>query len=283
MDLKPGVYLNVPFEAYKEWPFLNHSALKLIKNSPAHYRELYNSVERKESKSLLIGRAVDCALLEPENFYQDFVVAPDIRRGTKAYDAWAEQHAGKDKLSTSEWKDVHGTVECLKRSPKAMALLKSGHIQASVVWAEPLLNGALCKGRMDAYHPEMGIVVDLKTTESAKPASFAKSIFKYGYYTQLAFYMRGLRALGLKADRSVLVAVETSAPYVGLKIFELLPELLEKANKENEILLKTLMDCQLTNNWPGYGDDIEMIGVPAWAEHEINQRIDSEEENGERI
>lgn len=143
------------------------------------------------------------------------------------------------------------------------------------------------------------IIGDLKTTEDASPEGFAKSIANWRYDVQHAYYMDGTR-LALeqgkcnppqegKAELSVywtdpvtgvlcrcrpdfwrgypkhfaFIAVEKKPPYaVGVYVLD--SEGVEIGRAQYQHDLRVYAECVRTGEWPGYGDKIQTISLPAW-------------------
>lgn len=148
-------------------------------------------------------------------------------------------------------------------------------------------------------HHVKDIIGDLKTTEDASPEGFAKSIANWRYDVQHAYYMDGTR-LALeqgkcnppqegKAELSVywtdpvtgvlcrcrpdfwrgypkhfaFIAVEKKPPYaVGVYVLD--SEGVEIGRAQYQHDLRVYAECVRTGEWPGYGDKIQTISLPAW-------------------
>lgn len=148
-------------------------------------------------------------------------------------------------------------------------------------------------------HHVKDIIGDLKTTEDASPEGFAKSIANWRYDVQHAYYMDGTR-LALeqgkcnppqegKAELSVywtdpvtgvlcrcrpdfwrgypkhfaFIAVEKKPPYaVGVYVLD--SEGVEIGRAQYQHDLRIYAECVRTGVWPGYGDKIQTISLPAW-------------------
>lgn len=148
-------------------------------------------------------------------------------------------------------------------------------------------------------HHVKDIIGDLKTTEDASPEGFAKSIANWRYDVQHAYYMDGTR-LALeqgkcnppqegKAELSVywtdpvtgvlcrcrpdfwrgypkhfaFIAVEKKPPYaVGVYVLD--SEGVEIGRAQYQHDLRVYAECVRTGVWPGYGDKIQTISLPAW-------------------
>lgn len=148
-------------------------------------------------------------------------------------------------------------------------------------------------------HHVKDIIGDLKTTEDASPEGFAKSIANWRYDVQHAYYIDGTR-LALeqgkcnppqegKAELSVywtdpvtgvlcrcrpdfwrgypkhfaFIAVEKKPPYaVGVYVLD--SEGVEIGRAQYQHDLRVYAECVRTGEWPGYGDKIQTISLPAW-------------------
>lgn len=148
-------------------------------------------------------------------------------------------------------------------------------------------------------HHVKDIIGDLKTTEDASPEGFAKSIANWRYDVQHAYYIDGTR-LALeqgkctppqegKAELSVywtdpvtgvlcrcrpdfwrgypkhfaFIAVEKKPPYaVGVYVLD--SEGVEIGRAQYQHDLRVYAECVRSGVWPGYGDKIQTISLPAW-------------------
>ena len=90
--------------AYDDIEALNWSSLKLMHPSPLLYR-YRQSVPREDSSALRLGRAIHCAVLEPERWASDYIVEPDVNATTRAGKAeraqWLAPLAARAGLSES--------------------------------------------------------------------------------------------------------------------------------------------------------------------------------------
>lgn len=148
-------------------------------------------------------------------------------------------------------------------------------------------------------HHVKDIIGDLKTTEDASPEGFAKSIANWRYDVQHAYYIDGTR-LALEqgkcnppqegtAELSVywtdpvtgvlcrcrpdfwrgypkhfaFIAVEKKPPYaVGVYVLDSEGVDIGRAQYQHD--LRIYAECVRTGEWPGYGDKIQTISLPAW-------------------
>lgn len=159
-------------------------------------------------------------------------------------------------------------------------------------------------------HHVKDIIGDLKTTEDASPEGFAKSIANWRYDVQHAYYIDGTR-LALeqgkctppqegKAELSVywtdpvtgvlcrcrpdfwrgypkhfaFIAVEKKPPYaVGVYVLD--SEGVEIGRAQYQHDLRVYAECVRTGEWPGYGDKIQTINMPAWHANKNSHLLES--------
>ncbi len=193
----------------------------------------------------------------------------------------AEDAAGKTILTPAQWRDVRGMRDAALEHPKLAKLLTDprGKAEQSVYWIDEE-TGVLCRCRPDLWVSD--IILDLKTTEDARPSVFERSVEKFRYYVQAAFYMDGIAAAekqgglpeGLQVPKHFLFgALEKKAPYLN-GVYMLDAEAVEIGRREYREDLNTYAHCLSTGEWPGYGDQIQSISLPEWRlrqEHFLNE------------
>lgn len=255
-----GIIYNMPDHEYHAVDACSNSLLSTIATkSPAHI-----FVPRPVTPALEAGRIIHMAVLEPERFASEVVVAPKVDKRTKdgkaQWEAFASANEGKHLASPED----HETYKLMQSQvwvdDTARRLLDKGNAEVSVFWEQ---DGLPCKARFD-FISALGVAVDLKTTQSAKPESFSYDAYKYGYHRQIAWYMRGAKAVGLELANMFLIAVEKTAPFP-VSIFDLDAESFEVANMEIDKLFATYAKCKADNYWPAYevdGKNVHTLRLP---------------------
>lgn len=266
--MKSGVYSGISNADYHGGPGLSVSVLKAMQRSPLHCWAEYLDPDRpprEETKALQLGTAIHAAVLEPDVFAARYVVAPQVDRRTKdGKTRWEEfvssQPADAVVLSADDFDTVQAVAGQVRQNPMAQVLLSSGEAEQSVYW-EDAETGVLCRCRPDWL--SRSVCVDVKSTDDASPSAFQRSIMKFGYHIQAAWYLDGLRAVGEKRGAFVFMAVEKSRPHaVGLYYAD--DDMLAVGRKEYRRLLAQYAECKRTGVWPGYGSTIEPISLPLW-------------------
>lgn len=101
------------FKTYRQLPAVNFSTLKVMGVSPLHYRHAVERPQSEPSDAMILGSATHKAVLEPDEFGEDFVVwtGPKLpanfvtyegRRTGPAWTAFQEAHAGTTILTPKE-------------------------------------------------------------------------------------------------------------------------------------------------------------------------------------
>lgn len=266
---EPGAYADVTFDEYAAWQAVNHSVLRHFRKTAAHVRHEMEHQD-ESSKAQALGHAVHLAVLEPQRFGEEAVVRPKVDRRTKVGKAaWAKfekEAAGRAILTTEEWDICEGIMANIERHPTARAFLRGrGVNELSLVWKDSEF-GVTCKARLDRLldyerHP---YILDVKTT--SKPASthaFQGSIESYQYHTQAAFYLRGAQQLQPAERRFAWLACETEAPYC-VRLFDADDEALKVGQDLVAEWLSRFADCVTNGTWPGWGDGMDVAGLPPW-------------------
>lgn len=261
--MKPGIYFDLDNEAYHSGPGVSKSGLWTIQTkSPAHYRY----AEREANAAFDFGTAAHTAILEPNAFEDQVFRGPDDRRGNKWKDA-AEFAASEGKmiLTSGDYDAVLALRDTVHADAWINSIITGGKpvIEASGYTIDEV-TGELVRVRPDFYREDLGIILDLKTTTSAHPDAFARSVVDYGYHAQEAIYSDTWRALGKPVDGFVFLAVEKKSPYAK-GVYELPPSIVEEGRALMRQALDTYASCRANDSWPAYGDGVQELSFKRWA------------------
>jgi hypothetical protein len=214
--------------------------------------------------SLVLGKGKPLAWLDADNWRGK--AAGEWREGVRA--------EGSVPLLKAEHEQVQAMAAAIRAHPLASALLCRGDVatEQSYFWPDPVY-GIWRRARFDAFRQGGGdggrlIITDYKTTASADPASFAKSVASFGYHQQAAWYLdAAVGCVGASADAAFLfVAQEKAAPYL-VTVCELDGDAIRAGDALNRAAMEIYRDCIEADAWPGYQPDfdIALITLPPWA------------------
>lgn len=247
---------------------VNASTLKtLIAKTPAHARAAWDTPQN-ETPALLLGRAVHCAVLEPETFNSRFAIAPKCDRrtsvGKQRFAEFEAEHAGKQIISEADAEIIAGISQSIAAHPIASKLFNAGAAEVTGYFSDPE-TGVKCRIRPDYLRADDSIIVDLKTTTDASRDSFQRAIHQYGYALQAAFYSHGHKQItGEPLSDFLFVAVEKAQPFA-CAVYRLDEAALEQGQRQMRRALALWGGCLESGRWPGYSERIESISLPNWA------------------
>lgn len=250
-------------EDYHNHKSISSSRVKVLLENPYEY---LNPIE-KDSKAFSLGSATHSLVLEPHKFDNEFAVAPSLNRRTKKgkeeYLKFEDENIGKTVLLKEEFENAKNIAKSVL--DLNLPFLKDGITECSFF---SKFDGVDVRCRPDYYKEDMGIVVDLKTTDDASLKGFAKSVANFGYHTQASFYLKTLESMGLNAFKFVFIAVEKKPPYM-VGIYELDYESLQKGCRNIEKAFKLLneLDSFKTNIYKNIDTKqvVQTIKLPKWA------------------
>lgn len=265
-----GIHTDIPADLYhrRELGVVNKGALDQIARTPAHYLAWVGGQEQKETPALLFGRALHALVLEPDVFAGEWAQRPEFgdlrtKAAREARDAWLAENPGKALVDSDDWKRLHGMRDAVMAHPVAGLLFSGGVAEATAIWADPE-HGLLCKARMDYWRPDIGVIGDLKSTEDASPAAFARAVASYRYHVQQAHYSQGVVAAGFEAPTFVFVSVEKQPPYA-VSVYQLDEEAVHRGHELRGRDLRALDECLRTDEWPAYPPVVNTLSLPGWA------------------
>lgn len=259
--IEPCYVSNMPADVYHAHDSISNTGLKLMMRSPAHYK--YQ--ERKEStRAMVLGSALHMACLEPDIFYDTYVLLrTSENRMSSEYKTAKKEYGEEFVLVKPEIEKIEGMARNLHKSAICEYLDNDYCAKELSGFAIDPETGLMCRHRFDAIVD--GIAIDLKTTTDARKPAFERKILDFGYHIQAAFYADQYNWItGEEIEKFIFAAIETSAPYA-VKIYELDQESIEAGRKKYRQALNEYAQCKASNTWPSYDQEIETIGIPQWA------------------
>lgn len=255
---------------------LSSTGARKLLACPARFRWERDN-QSPPSKAFDIGRVVHTLVLGVGG--EVVVVDADnwLTKAAKEQRA-AAYESGATPLLTAEYDAALAMRDAVMAHPVAAELFSDGVAEQSGWWADED-TGITLRFRPDwmGNLQDWPVCGDLKTTISADPQDFSRSVAKFGYNMQAAWYLAGLAAHGIADARFLFVCVEKTAPYP-VAVIELDAEAITQGRIDMRRAIDLYKRCLDTDTWPAYGDGIHTISLPPWAtrgavQAEANQLI----------
>lgn len=288
----PGAYPDIPFAVYRQWPAVNKSSLDYIQDrSPLHCQHA-QLAPSKDTDALRIGRGFHTLMLEGEERYADeFKIGTDCSATVKSTGRpcensgsligidgrWYCRTKGHAPLGSYEPENtltldqdaaIRGMIGGMRRCTGAREFIEAaGPNELSIVWKD-VETGLMCKARIDMVRESWNSIGDLKTTEDASREGFTRSIDKWGYHRQGAFYLRGAHEVGIDCEYFSILPVEKEEPFAA-GAYKLLSDGIGAGDEQIGKLLKVYAQCVETDHWPAYSDGFEDISISDWEMRKI--------------
>ena len=220
------IYKDIPNEDYHPGVGISSSYLRRFGQSQLH------AIEHKQESSpnLKFGTAANALIVEGQEAFDKEVRVLTGSPYTKAYKEEKAEYEEQGFIVLKE--DDVNLIQSMKDSMvyegNAYLNAKGKVAEASIYWYE---DDVLCKCRPDMLCPPLKepnsdnkiVIIDYKTTISCEPFSFNKSVKKYGYDMQAAWYRRGLLMAGYDVEDFLFIAQEKVHPYAS-KVFRITKE-----------------------------------------------------------
>lgn len=267
---------------YYSHPAISQSKLKDLKRSPKHFWTKHLAPNRESNTTtdaMQFGKAVHACLFEHQLFMDTYIVKPNVDKRTKdgklAFAEFVANSAGKTIISADDMVAAKRICDAVLNKKTSKILLNNGIAEHELYWIDSG-TGINCKAKLDyfiepCYQFPSGLIIDLKTTINAEPNDFAKSIYTFGYYNQLAFYCNAVKTIYQTPDYPVFIfiPVEKTAPYE-CSFLAGDETMLNIGLQENRRLLNLYSYCMESGKWYGYDDHVQTIGLPNWAINKLN-------------
>ncbi|MGJ0580657.1 PD-(D/E)XK nuclease-like domain-containing protein [Xenorhabdus bovienii] len=266
--MTPGIYYDISNENYHQGEGVSKSQLDDIAKSPAFYKWKKNApIDKEKLKALDMGTALHCLLLEPDEFDNRFIEAPQFNR---------KSNAGKqeEKEFLKECEDTGKTVMDYEQHRKLKIMREStmahhaaryfletdGHSEASIYWDDPDTD-ELCRIRPDKFLLNEPVIIDVKKV--ADMERFARHIEEFRYHVQNAMYQEGyLRHFGESPVFLFIAVSETiDCARYPVRVWELNSDDADVGFSLFKQNLHTFHECRINDDWGG----IEPISRPDWA------------------
>lgn len=265
---------DMPEAEYHAHPALSSTWARRILESPARFRSAQLIPEQPKPAfdlgtvvhTQVLGKGMPMVLVPPEICAKDGAWST-----TKAKEFVEKARAeGKVPMKPEPFHQTTAAVQAILRNQTARALLEQdGTAEASVFATDPE-TGVQVRARFDKLAP---IAVDVKSTSKetgASKSAFIKSVANLGYHVQQEHYLDVYElAMGERLDM-VFIVVELTAPFL-VGTYQLDKEFRDLGRARARRARQLFAECMATSTWPGYPDEVQLIGPPRWAviEHEM--------------
>lgn len=276
---EPGVY-DLPADIYHADPVpggsLSQSGAKLLlpPDCPARFRYVADNPEVHKrtydfghaAHKLILGAGAELAVIDADNY------KTKAAQQAKA-DAYA---ADMVPLLPVEHETVLAMAAALRAHPIAGRLFApgTGEPEKALFWRDgTVMRRALLDWLPNGQPDRRLIVPDYKTTQSADPEKLQRTIETFGYHRQAAWYLDGIRALGLNATPVFLLVFQEKTPPYLVTVAEPDVVALRVGHYLNRQAIDLYADCVAAGQWPGYSDGIELIPLPPYIENKFLEEM----------
>jgi hypothetical protein len=234
---------------YNDTEHISNSMLNHISVSPEYFRFRQDNPQ-PATAPMKLGSAIHMNVLQPAEFHKNYAVSPKFdkrtKKGKEDFAEFSKNNMFKNVISESDFELIEQITLKTMRDTIVNRLLVSGEAEKIIAWENEHYN-LNCKGMLDYYRD--GMIIDLKTTQDASYNGFMRSVKKYKYHKQAAFYMDAV-----KAYRFIIVAIEKTPPF-SLNIFELGDDMIDEGRDMYNHELEVYKYCEENDYWPGAGFD----------------------------
>ena len=258
----------MPDVEYHAHPALNASTLKAVATKPL--AKVRHDLDNRPdyNPAFTLGHAAHRLILENTADGIVIIDAPDYRTKEARISRDMALADGRIPLLPHEHDQVRAMRKAVRSHDTAGPLL-TGHTPEVSIFAD--LYGQECKARIDAWHPDPNLIVDLKTTADANPDAFDRTALTFGYHQQMAHYRDLVEVETGTRPRFLFVLVEKAAPYL-VSVVELDDLFDDLGRQKNEEAAAKWRHAKETNQWPGY-EGISRVLAPMWALDELDEEI----------
>ena len=235
-----------------------------------HQRNLHAFLhgESSDSPAKQDGRICHAAVLQPEQFAQQYVPLPHaiaaMNKNSNAYkDALSEfraAHRGQDVISLDQFELATRIAELVHGDRDIAPLFCGGQSELTGVFRDQA-TGIVCKLRADYITDHL--ITDLKIVDDASDESIARAIHNFRYHANQSWYQDGALEIDGKRRDFLFVFVEKHAPYFA-RIVEIPERAILRGRAENRNALDALALAAFARDFPGYTKRA-VIDLPAWA------------------
>lgn len=246
--MKSGIVIetNAEYHGYRE--AISKSRLANMSVCPAYFKWCEDNPQ-EPSEDMVLGSAFHKIVLEPETFYDEFAIMPNVdgrtTQGKLLKKQFDETKGNKQGITQDQYDTICGMRDSIMSNPYARKLI-NGNIEQSMYFTDDLTK-VECKCRPDVWRKvaDRVVITDLKSAKSVMPNDFMRDCVKYHYDLQTAMYREGAsKVLGVPKDNIdfVFIAVEKKPPYL-LNIMQADTYVIQKGEADFREYIGTYKEC----------------------------------------
>jgi exodeoxyribonuclease VIII len=211
------------------------------------------------------GTLAHGVILEGQKYLDMFCVTPIFKGMTKDGKETTSMAAASVKQMHKEWvealppgaiimtQEEHDKIlfmiDSMLSHKFIQEVFKDGIAEYKKQWRDPM-TGLKCVSSDDFVSFKNGLWADIKTTPSSDWYDFRKSVEKYNYPLQAAFYDQGIRAVhGNELPDKVWVTIESQPPWE-TAVHYISPYYMDAGNLMVKRALLDLNRCLKNDQWP---------------------------------
>ena len=243
-------------EEYRKTEGISRSQLSVLLNqTPLHFHYLETQGGKEDNASFAFGRASHKYILEKDDFFNEFAVAPNCDRRTKVgkqiWQDFVEKNSDKEIITQDDFETIQAMSDQIDQTPLARQLL-TGQVEQSFWWTDEE-TGEKCKVRPDCITEYEGrkYLVDYKTTDSCQDGHFERSVRKYGYKFQSGMYREGVFQNTFEDYGFIFVAQEKNPPYAA-RVYFCTDEFINEGYEQFRKAINLYHYCKVNDDWFGF-------------------------------
>lgn len=271
-------------DEYHACPEFSSSQLKDMLRSAAHfYVNNISKESKKEASSVMnFGTLVHTMFLEPDQFENEFVIAPKFDRRTKVgkEEALAWEQANQGKILVTE-EDIDSATR-MATNLRTLSIFEEmqkhpGMPEASFFFKDPIY-GLQLRTRPDWHIAPCdawpnGLILDLKTTDDARPQAFSRTCGNFSYDISASMYREGFQEFYKTEEKPpfIFLVAERNTPF-NVKQYKASDLFLAVGDNRYNKAKSKLAESLLVDEWDGYTKNLEDIHLPQYL---IKDAVDS--------
>jgi len=246
------------FEYLGKKDHVSASDIKNFMKSPRYY--FYKKYEDKKTRDeevrhFIVGSALHESILEPEQFFENYVVSPKFDRRTKdgkqSYENWKMEHEGKRILFEDEMEIIVQMGKNALKNKNLTELIRDSHRELSIYTTDEK-TGIKIKMRPDVFSKNKSTITDIKTCLDSSPRGFRNDVYSYGYSISDAFYKDFSNR-----ENYVFCAIEKTPPNQ-VSLYQLTDEMTDYGRNQYRTALDLMKWSYENNYWCDY-NEFEML------------------------